>query len=143
MQAPSRAKPGEGGAPRAKQENAQDEVANNVSSLTEQGMPQHKLRRIHVKQKMKDRIKNSCGMVGRAEVCGFDSDDRQPDCRREPYSQYSLGRGSQLVILAMRENQGIAAPAGSMSRVENRRSGCSLPVVVGMLSHGPPQSGLA
>ena len=29
------------------------------------------------------------------------------------------------------------------SRVENRRSGCILPVAVGMLSHGPPQSGLA
>ena len=29
------------------------------------------------------------------------------------------------------------------SRVENRRSGFSLPVAVGMLSHGPPQSGLA
>jgi hypothetical protein len=29
------------------------------------------------------------------------------------------------------------------SRVENRRSGFSLPVAIGMLSHGPPQSGLA
>jgi len=29
------------------------------------------------------------------------------------------------------------------SRVENRRSGCSLPVAVGVLSHDPPQSGLA
>jgi hypothetical protein len=29
------------------------------------------------------------------------------------------------------------------SRVENRRSGFSLPVAVGVLSHGPPQSGLA
>src|ERR1700687_3583635 len=28
------------------------------------------------------------------------------------------------------------------SRVENRRSGFSLPVAVGVLSHGPPQSGL-
>src|SRR6266849_10272976 len=114
LRAPSRAKPGEGGAPRAKQKNAQDEVANNVSSLAEQGMPHHKLRRIHVKQKMKDRIKNSSGMVGRAEVCGFDRDDRQPDRRREPYLQYSLGRGSQLLILAMRQNRVIAAPAVSM-----------------------------
>jgi hypothetical protein len=29
------------------------------------------------------------------------------------------------------------------SRVENRRSGFSLPVAVGVLSHDPPQSGLA
>jgi len=29
------------------------------------------------------------------------------------------------------------------SRVENRRSGFSLPVAVGALSHDPPQSGLA
>jgi hypothetical protein len=29
------------------------------------------------------------------------------------------------------------------SRVENRRSGFSLPVAVGVLSHGPPQSGWA
>ena len=29
------------------------------------------------------------------------------------------------------------------SRVENRRSGFSLPVAVGVLSQGPPQSGLA
>jgi hypothetical protein len=29
------------------------------------------------------------------------------------------------------------------SRVENRRSDFSLPVAVGVLSHGPPQSGLA
>ena len=29
------------------------------------------------------------------------------------------------------------------SRVENRRSGFSLPVAIGMLSHDPPQSGLA
>jgi len=29
------------------------------------------------------------------------------------------------------------------SRVENRRSGFNLPVAVGMLSHDPPQSGLA
>ena len=29
------------------------------------------------------------------------------------------------------------------SRVENRRSGCSLPLAVGVLSHDPPQSGLA
>ena len=29
------------------------------------------------------------------------------------------------------------------SRVENRRSGFSLPVAVGALSRGPPQSGLA
>ena len=28
-------------------------------------------------------------------------------------------------------------------RVENRRSGFSLPVAIGMLSHGPPQSGWA
>ncbi len=31
----------------------------------------------------------------------------------------------------------------STSRVENRRSGFSLPVAVGVLSQGPPQSGLA
>jgi ABC-type antimicrobial peptide transport system permease subunit len=30
-----------------------------------------------------------------------------------------------------------------MGRVENRRSGFSLPVAVGVLSHDPPQSGLA
>jgi hypothetical protein len=30
-----------------------------------------------------------------------------------------------------------------VSRVENRRSGFSLPVAVGVLSHDPPQSGLA
>ena len=29
------------------------------------------------------------------------------------------------------------------SRVENRRSGISLPVAIGVLSHDPPQSGLA
>ena len=29
------------------------------------------------------------------------------------------------------------------SRVENRRSGFSLPVAVGVLSHDPPQSGWA
>jgi hypothetical protein len=48
-------------------------------------------------------------------------------------------------------NQALALktpPDGSMvsdkaSRVENRRSGFSLPVAVGVLSHGPPQSGLA
>ena len=32
---------------------------------------------------------------------------------------------------------------GDTSRVENRRSGFSLPVAIGVLSHGPPQSGLA
>ncbi len=32
---------------------------------------------------------------------------------------------------------------GSVSRVENRRSGFSLPVAIGVLSQVPPQSGLA
>jgi RNAse (barnase) inhibitor barstar len=32
---------------------------------------------------------------------------------------------------------------GQRGRVENRRSGCSLPVAVGTLSRDPPQSGLA
>jgi hypothetical protein len=40
-------------------------------------------------------------MFGRAEVCGFDGDDRQPDCRREPHSQDSLSGWSQLLIVAM------------------------------------------
>ena len=38
---------------------------------------------------------------------------------------------------------GLARRTEIASRVENRRSGFSLPVAVGVLSHGPPQSGLA
>jgi len=55
----------------------------------------------HIEHKMKDRIQNPPGMFGRAEFRGFDGDDRQPDGRREPYPQDSLGGWSQLPIVAM------------------------------------------
>ena len=45
------------------------------------------------------------------------------------------------IALARRERQ--RSMTAMTSRVENRRSGCSLPVAVGVLSHDPPQSGLA
>ena len=92
LQAPSRAKPGKSGAPRAKQKNTQCEVANNVSGLAEQGVPHSESRWIHFEHKMKDRIQNPPGMVGRAEVCGFQGDDRQPDGRRKPHPQVWLRR---------------------------------------------------
>jgi hypothetical protein len=40
---------------------------------------------------MKDRIENLPGMVRRTKVRGFRGDDRQPDDRREPNFQDSLG----------------------------------------------------
>jgi len=62
-----------------------------MSGLAKQGVPYCELRRTHVEQKTKNRIQNAPGMVGRAEVRGFRGDDRQPDGRREPHSQDSLG----------------------------------------------------
>jgi hypothetical protein len=73
-----------------------------VSGLAEQGVPHREPRRIHIEHKMKDRIQNLSGMFGRGEVGGFDGDDGQPDRRREPHPQDSLGGWSQLSIVAMR-----------------------------------------
>src|SRR5438067_8108725 len=64
-------------------------------------MPRREPRQIHSEHKMKDRIQNPPGMFGRAELCGFEGYNRQPDDRREPHPQDSLGGRSQLPILAM------------------------------------------
>ncbi len=72
-----------------------------MSGLAQHGVPYREPRRIDSEHKMKDRIQNPPGMFGRAELRGFGGDNRQPDGRREPHPQDSLGGWSQFPILAM------------------------------------------
>jgi hypothetical protein len=78
-------------------------------------------------------------MFGRAEVRGFDDDDRQPDGRREPYPQDSLGGWSQLSIVAMQRAEeailltevndiGICRQLGTPEWPQNSGSRCCVEV---------------
>src|SRR5438270_13825200 len=79
LQAPSRAESWEGAAPRAEQKNAKSKITDKVPGLAKHRVQDCEPARTHPKQIMKDGIENLPGVLGRAEVCGFDNDDCQPN----------------------------------------------------------------
>jgi len=99
LQAPSRAESREGAAPGAEQKNAKSKIADKVPGLAKHRVQDCESVPTHPKQIMKNGIENLPGMLGRAEVCGFCNDDRQPNDGRQPYFQDSPGRGSQFEIV--------------------------------------------
>ena len=62
------------------------------------------------------------------------------NCPTDPSSVLQITGGT---VPSARDYGVILVVSEIGSRVENRRSGFSLPVAVGVLSHDPPQSGLA
>ena len=78
--------------------------------------------------------------------------DRVPDLRDykrawvgkgKPFNESEMALFSECSLECARKVLDTADIVREASRVENRRSGCSLPLAVGVLSHDPPQSGLA
>ena len=78
---------GQGLAPRAEQQDAQEAVTKHVSGLADQVVPGLEAGVIHSKEKVKNRVENLAGVVGRQVRAGFDGDDDQPQDRGDPRLQ--------------------------------------------------------
>jgi hypothetical protein len=75
---------GQSCAPRAKKQDAQDGVADDVPSLAHVEVPILKAFPVEAEQKMQQRKKNSACIMSREQRAGFDGDDDQPENRRDP-----------------------------------------------------------
>jgi len=64
--------------PGAKKQQAQNEITDDVPGLSHEKMPGFEVRRVHAKQEMKYRKEDTAGIVGDANLAGFDRDDSQP-----------------------------------------------------------------
>jgi hypothetical protein len=86
---------GQGGAPRAEEQDAQGAVADDVTCLANVEVPVSKVRPVQAEEEMQQRIKNPAGVVGREHGRGFDRNDDQPENSGDPRFQNLMSIGAQ------------------------------------------------
>ena len=75
---------GQGGAPRAEKQDAQDGVADDVACLADVEVPIVKAFPVHTKEEMQQGIEDAASIVGREQGAGFNGNDDQPEDRGDP-----------------------------------------------------------
>lgn len=74
-------------APRAKKQNTQNAVTDNVSAFTNQEVPGFEALRIQAEKEMQQRIENPAGIGRRKHGSGFEGNDNEPEDRGCPRLQ--------------------------------------------------------
>ena len=106
--------PGQRRPPGAEQKQAQGEIADDMPQLAQIVIPFDEAEPIDARQKMKQGIKQTVGMFGRAEIGGFQRDDSQPDQCRNPFFP-GLRAGWNQAAAFRRERGEFAFMAGTLA----------------------------
>jgi hypothetical protein len=85
----------EGFAPRTKRENAQDAVADHVSTFANVEVPNFETLPVHAKKIVEHWIEDPAGIAGGEQRGGLDGDDNQPQDRGDPGFEKIVPSGGQ------------------------------------------------
>jgi hypothetical protein len=81
--------------PRAKKQNAENCIADEMSGFTNIKMPRFKLAIVNSKNKVQQRIENTACVVGGKQRRRFNGDDNQPQDREDPCFEGFVSGGIQ------------------------------------------------
>jgi len=81
---------GQGFAPGAEEQRAQNRVADHMTALANIKVPVFKSLPVHAEEKMQQWIKNSAGVMGREQSTGLNGNDNEPQNRGDPRLQYMM-----------------------------------------------------
>jgi hypothetical protein len=71
-------------APCPKEKQAHDEIADDMTGFAENGVPELKAVCAHMEEKMKNRIENTAGIAGPADLAGFSDNNSKPESGSDP-----------------------------------------------------------
>jgi hypothetical protein len=86
---------GQGGAPRAKKQHAEDAIADDVACLANVEVPNIEALPVEAEEEMQQGIQNAAGVVRREQRTGFNGDKDEPQDRGDPGLQNVVAIGVQ------------------------------------------------